>query len=231
MMLQENDRGKKVETLQQKLKEEHFYKGAIDGVFGPNTKTAVAQFQEYEGLNSDGIAGSKTLGALGLNDPKYLFIHCSATPENSPSWDADKIVKGHLEDRGWSRPGYSRIIEYDGTIKETWALNLADGFQAEEITNGAKGFNQVSVHVCYVGGTDQNLKTKDTRTCAQKDSILQIVKEIINEVPDIKILGHKQVARKGCPSFSVPKWLRKNGIAEKNIYAYDKFGTAKTLEG
>ena len=60
-------RGDEVVKIQTKLKELGLYTGNIDGIFGTNTKNAVKQFQSKNGLTSDGIAGPKTLAALGLS--------------------------------------------------------------------------------------------------------------------------------------------------------------------
>lgn len=60
-------RGEEVVKIQTKLKELGLYTGNIDGIFGTNTKNAVKQFQSKNGLTSDGIAGPKTLAALGLS--------------------------------------------------------------------------------------------------------------------------------------------------------------------
>jgi len=35
-----------------------------DGIFGPQTKTAVQAYQRYEGLTADGIVGPKTWGVI-----------------------------------------------------------------------------------------------------------------------------------------------------------------------
>jgi cell wall-associated NlpC family hydrolase len=40
---------------------------AADGVYGPNTRQAVRDFQRNRGLLVDGIAGPATLGALGVS--------------------------------------------------------------------------------------------------------------------------------------------------------------------
>lgn len=59
--------GSEVTQIQQKLSDLGFYKGNIDGVYGSSTKSAVTAFQRDRGLTADGIAGSRTLSALGLS--------------------------------------------------------------------------------------------------------------------------------------------------------------------
>ena len=59
--------GGEVTQIQQKLQQLGFYSGAIDGVYGSQTKNAVVAFQKSVGLTPDGIAGSKTLLYLGLS--------------------------------------------------------------------------------------------------------------------------------------------------------------------
>lgn len=59
--------GEEVTSIQTKLKELGYYKGNIDGIFGSGTKDAVTRFQKAKGLDADGIVGSKTLKALGLD--------------------------------------------------------------------------------------------------------------------------------------------------------------------
>lgn len=58
--------GPNVEKLQQKLQEQKFYLGPIDGLFGQGVEMAVKEFQLSRGLGIDGIAGLSTLVALGL---------------------------------------------------------------------------------------------------------------------------------------------------------------------
>ncbi len=57
-----------VEEAQRKLKEWGYYDGAIDGIYGPNTYEAVTLFQRKNGLNQDGIIGTKTRNALGISE-------------------------------------------------------------------------------------------------------------------------------------------------------------------
>ena len=58
--------GPEVEALQKKLEECGFSPGKIDGQFGSGTEAAVIAFQKSQGLLPDGVAGPRTLSALGL---------------------------------------------------------------------------------------------------------------------------------------------------------------------
>lgn len=60
-------RGQVVIQIQTRLKKWGYYKGPVDGIYGYQTYTAVKYFQRKNKLYPDGIAGSKTLAALGIN--------------------------------------------------------------------------------------------------------------------------------------------------------------------
>lgn len=62
----QGSRGDEVTAIQTKLRESGYYNGKIDGIFGSGTKNALISFQKDNGLTADGIAGSKTLQALGI---------------------------------------------------------------------------------------------------------------------------------------------------------------------
>ena len=59
--------GQEVKQIQQKLKSWGYYNGSVDGIYGSQTVAAVKKFQSKNGLTADGIAGPKTLAALGIN--------------------------------------------------------------------------------------------------------------------------------------------------------------------
>ena len=65
--LRQGSSGADVKTMQRKLKNWGYYNGAIDGIFGAQTKKAVIYFQRKNGLTPDGIVGEKTLKALGMS--------------------------------------------------------------------------------------------------------------------------------------------------------------------
>lgn len=59
-------RGEDVKKIQQRLKKWGFYSGAVDGIFGSGTLSAVKSFQRKNGLTPDGIVGPKTAAAMGI---------------------------------------------------------------------------------------------------------------------------------------------------------------------
>ena len=59
-------RGSEVRTIQDKLKRWGYYTGSVDGIYGSQTVSAVKKFQQKNGLTVDGIAGTKTLTAMGI---------------------------------------------------------------------------------------------------------------------------------------------------------------------
>ena len=60
-------RGEEVKQIQTKLKSWGYYSGKVDGIYGSKTYEAVKNFQKKNNLDVDGIAGDKTLKALGIN--------------------------------------------------------------------------------------------------------------------------------------------------------------------
>lgn len=72
-------RGQEVITIQTKLKRWGYYNGNIDGIYGSQTLSAVKYFQRKNGLTVDGIAGTKTLRAMGI----YTSSSSSSSSSNS----------------------------------------------------------------------------------------------------------------------------------------------------
>lgn len=72
-------RGQEVTTIQTKLKRWGYYSGNIDGIYGSQTLAAVKWFQSKNGLVVDGIAGTKTLQAMGI----YTSSNSTSSSSNS----------------------------------------------------------------------------------------------------------------------------------------------------
>jgi N-acetylmuramoyl-L-alanine amidase len=58
--------GTEVRQIQTRLKQWGYYNGAVDGIYGSGTKSAVVTFQRKNGLTPDGVAGPATLAKIGL---------------------------------------------------------------------------------------------------------------------------------------------------------------------
>ncbi|MBQ3596198.1 MAG: spore cortex-lytic enzyme [Clostridia bacterium] len=67
LTLKQGSRGDTVKTVQSKLKRWGYYTGAVDGIYGSKTVSAIKYFQRKNGLVVDGICGNKTLKALGIS--------------------------------------------------------------------------------------------------------------------------------------------------------------------
>jgi len=63
---QVGSKGLDVERLQQALKYKGLYSGDVDGNFSNEVTESVKEFQKKESLSPDGIAGPRTLKALGI---------------------------------------------------------------------------------------------------------------------------------------------------------------------
>lgn len=74
-------RGSEITQIQTKLKRWGYYTGNIDGIYGSQTLAAVKYFQRKNGLTVDGIAGTKTLQAMGI----YTSSSSSSSSANNSS--------------------------------------------------------------------------------------------------------------------------------------------------
>jgi len=131
-----------------------------------------------------------------------IFIHCTA------GFGDVGAIRKHWKSLGWKSDGYHFFIYEDGTVVK---LNGLD-----KITNGVGGHNSRSVHISYQGGVDrQNVsKAVDTRTEAQKASILDTIYEVLEElrltqdITKIKILGHRDISPDKNLNGKVDSWER-----------------------
>ena len=125
-----------------------------------------------------------------------IIIHCSATPEGKNFTIAD-IDSCHKQ-RGFKCIGYHYVIYLDGTVHK--------GRPIEQIGAHCIGHNANSIGICYIGGVTADGKTpKDTRTEAQKISLINLVSDLRKQYSSATIHGHNEFANKACPCFDVQK--------------------------
>ena len=131
-----------------------------------------------------------------MRNINYIAIHCTATQPEASIASIQNYWKNNL---GWKNPGYHYIIDRFGNV-----INL---LPIELVSNGVQGYNSQTINISYVGGIDKSGKPKDTRTEAQKQSILKILNELRVKFPKAKIQGHRDFpnVKKACPSFDAKK--------------------------
>ena len=125
-----------------------------------------------------------------------IIVHCSATPEGK-NFTVKQIDACHRQ-RGFNGIGYHFVIYLDGSIHVGRALAKAGAH--------CKGYNAHSIGVCYIGGVATDGKTpKDTRTDAQKASLVKLITELRQQFPNASVHGHREFANKACPCFDARK--------------------------
>ena len=137
-----------------------------------------------------------------LGPVKFLTIHCAATPEDRHV-TADQITAWDKVKFG--QTSYHWVVELDGKRVRT----LRDDQRGAHVG----GANSGNIGICYIGGVDKAMNAKDTRTAAQKASLLTLIRTYKARYPGITIRGHRDWpgVKKACPSFDMSDWLAETG--------------------
>ncbi len=125
--------GEAVTRLQNRLKELGYYTGTVDGQFGPGTRTAVAAFQQQNGLEADGIVGTATTEALYAASAKPA-VTPEPTPAPTPTADttSTSAIQQRLKELGY----YSGEVDGltgPGTKKAVTQFQQQHGLTADGI--------------------------------------------------------------------------------------------------
>lgn len=138
----------------------------------------------------------------GLGPVKFLTIHCAATPEGRKV-TAEQITE--WDKAKFGQTSYHWVVELNGAMRRT----LKDTEKGAHVGKANTG----NIGVCYIGGVDKMGNPKDTRTDAQKKSLLTLVRTYKERYPHIVIRGHRDWpgVNKACPSFDVTSWLAETG--------------------
>lgn len=138
-----------------------------------------------------------------MTAPKYLTIHCAATPEGR---DIKAATLNLWARERFGQLSYHHIVELNGNA----VRNMSDSERGAHVAKNNTG----NIGICYVGGCDRYMKAKDTRTPAQKDTLARLVKEYKVKYPGIVVRGHRDWpgVKKDCPSFDVESWMKENDL-------------------
>lgn len=120
-----------------------------------------------------------------------IIVHCTATPAGRDVTVAD-VDRIHRR-RGFDGIGYHYLVALDGTVHA--------GRPLERQGAHCLGHNARSIGVCYVGGLDADMRPADTRTPAQRRSLIDLLSSLRRRFPSSSIHSHRDFAAKECPCF------------------------------
>jgi N-acetylmuramoyl-L-alanine amidase len=125
-------RGDDVADLQLRLSSMGFDAGRVDGIFGPQTEKALAEFQRNAGLPTDGIAGRATIGELcrlgtmaDRADPVAVVRERERLRQAPRDLDRRRIVVGDLGGLDALATTLSRLLRQAGG--DVMTLHEPDG--------------------------------------------------------------------------------------------------------
>lgn len=157
----------------------------------------------------------------------YLILHTTAGPQNQKV----SVILNYWKSIGWKYPGYHFMIEKDGRIARLLPIEM--------VSNGVKGYNHNSIHICTIGGVEiiKGLNDKgkpinvvgkalDNRTEEQKKSQIELLEALTHKFPKAAIRGHRDFSvdknrdgkimpnewMKTCPSYPAREWALSVGF-------------------
>ena len=148
-------RSDEVTQIQTKLKRWGYYNGAVDGIYGSQTLSAVKWFQSKNGLTVDGIAGPKTLAAMGIFN--------SNSTANNANYSGDTNLLARLvyaESRGEPYAGQVAV-----------ASVVLNRVKSSSFPNSIAGVIYQSGAFSVVSDGQINLSPNDTAKKAAQDAI------------------------------------------------------------
>lgn len=128
-----------------------------------------------------------------------IVIHCSATRENT-DYSPEQLESDHK------------------------VVNLRP---LEQIPAHARGHNKHSIGICYEGGLDITGQSRDTRTQAQKTSLLRLIRHLLICFPGSWVCGHRDLSEdlNGDGTISPDEWIKQcpsfNAISEYKELVYE----------
>lgn len=138
-----------------------------------------------------------------------IVIHCTATPPRREvtrkelnAWHKAARFEPYVDPKGIETyAGYHLLVHLDGSF-ERLRPDLHRGQHCPQ-----ENMNNRAVAVCYVGGVDNNNQPCDTRTEAQKKTLLTLVRTLKGRYPNAQVIGHRDIkgVSKACPSFDAKR--------------------------
>ena len=132
--------------------------------------------------------GLKFNGALSKRTKTdYIILHHTAATQGT----VQAIHNYHVNGRGWKGIGYNFYVRKDGKIyqgRPEWAVGAH-----------ATGYNDKSIGVCAEGNFEAEKMPE-----AQKQAIIELMRELKQKYPNAQIKRHKDFAATACPGKNYP---------------------------
>ena len=135
---------------------------------------------------------AKELKPLNHEDVRFLVVHCTATRCNR-TLTAKKLIE--IGEERFGQASYHYYVRRNGNIIPI----LPESVRGVH----AAGYNYCSIGICYEGGLNANGVAADTRTELQKHALYELLKQLHEDYPQARIIGHRDLpgVHKDCPCF------------------------------
>lgn len=128
-----------------------------------------------------------TAKVLTMRAVSRIFIHTAATPVKSIDISAAAIKAYHLGTLGWATAGYHYVVRKTGKVEALVPV--------EKVSNGVKGANAHSLHICLSGNGDIEAPPK-----AQWDAAVELVARELRQLGlveefkanPMRVMGHRE---------------------------------------
>jgi len=130
--------------------------------------------------------GPGTYAKRHLGQIVRFVIHHSADPKGTPQ----KYANYHVYSHGWPGIGYHFVIQKDGTIYQTNAL--------ETISYGVANYNTGSVNICLTGNY-----TIEMPPPKQMESLIWLLKDLSGRLGPKPIEAHSTYTATKCPGDNI----------------------------
>jgi N-acetylmuramoyl-L-alanine amidase len=134
----------------------------------------------------------------------HIVIHYSATypDQDLSAADIDRMHRARTPP--FRSIGYHWFIRRDGTVEPG----------RPETEQGAHviGQNAGKLGICWAGGLERASGAQvgvNNMTRAQEQSLIRLIRELLERYPQAKVVGHRDLAPTLCPGFDVIPWWAK----------------------
>ena len=143
-------------SVQERLRQMGAYSGRVDGVWGPDSQSALERFQQGRGLQVSGQLNQATAATLGLNPAELL----AARPGPATGADAAPLAAtSNTLSRSAVRNVQSRLRAlgfYRGQVDGAWGAGTQAAIERFQQGRGLQSTGQINPATAQAMGLDPN---------------------------------------------------------------------------